>query len=208
MQPLNRTKLCLYRLYLHPNAARCVAGLQKDQRRCLSMKLTKAGAARILCVSDRSSSEEVRSKFRALAFQHHPDITGGSSERFQEVYEAYRVLSGKGAGADERSMPMKSAEEVAVERLGKAVEEGDVEGGLEIWAYLVSAEGFVLEYFSVFPTVMRLVAMSENPRHGFRVIAEAEEKGYLPGEAYARWYVYGLGIEVECKIYKCGVQLE
>lgn len=49
----------------------------------------------ILGVSPRASYEEIRSAFRALARQYHPDTGehGGDVERFQLVQEAWEVLS-------------------------------------------------------------------------------------------------------------------
>ncbi|MFC1874430.1 DnaJ domain-containing protein, partial [Chloroflexota bacterium] len=51
---------------------------------------------RILGVAEDASDEEIRSAFRKLAFQHHPDTTPDDRERaeaiFKEVNEAYGVL--------------------------------------------------------------------------------------------------------------------
>jgi len=50
----------------------------------------------ILGVSDKASREEIKSAFRKLAFQHHPDTSTGdkrqAEERFKEINEAYGVL--------------------------------------------------------------------------------------------------------------------
>ena len=50
----------------------------------------------ILGVPEDASEEEVRSTFRKLAFQHHPDTSPGdkeqAEERFKEINEAYGVL--------------------------------------------------------------------------------------------------------------------
>ncbi len=50
----------------------------------------------ILGVSENAGEEEVRSAFRKLAFQHHPDTSPGdkerAEERFKEINEAYGVL--------------------------------------------------------------------------------------------------------------------
>jgi curved DNA-binding protein len=48
---------------------------------------------RILRVSKSSTAEEIRRAFRTLARQHHPDVTGGSENKFKELNEAYEVLS-------------------------------------------------------------------------------------------------------------------
>src|SRR4030042_290332 len=55
---------------------------------------------RILGVPEDASDEEVRSAFRKLAFQHHPDTCTGDKEqaeaRFKEINEAYGVLGDAG----------------------------------------------------------------------------------------------------------------
>lgn len=49
----------------------------------------------ILGVSQDATQEEIKSKFRQLAKEHHPDRTKdqGSAERFAEINEAYDTLS-------------------------------------------------------------------------------------------------------------------
>jgi len=49
----------------------------------------------VLGVGRNASEEEVKKAFRKLARKHHPDIEGGSEERFKEINEAYEVLSDK-----------------------------------------------------------------------------------------------------------------
>ena len=46
---------------------------------------------KILGVARGASEEEVKTAFRRLAHQHHPD-KGGSTEKFKEINEAYQVL--------------------------------------------------------------------------------------------------------------------
>jgi curved DNA-binding protein len=49
-----------------------------------------------LGVAKSASKEEIRSSFRRLARQYHPDVTGNepkAEERFKEINEAYEVLS-------------------------------------------------------------------------------------------------------------------
>ncbi len=50
----------------------------------------------ILGVPDNASDEDIKSAFRKLAFQHHPDKNPGeereAEERFKEINEAYSVL--------------------------------------------------------------------------------------------------------------------
>jgi len=49
----------------------------------------------VLGVSKSASSDEIKSAFRKLAKQYHPDINkeAGSEEKFKEIQEAYAVLS-------------------------------------------------------------------------------------------------------------------
>lgn len=50
----------------------------------------------VLGVSTDAAQEEIRSAFRSLAREHHPDATGGdphSEKRYKEISEAYAVLS-------------------------------------------------------------------------------------------------------------------
>jgi DnaJ-class molecular chaperone len=46
----------------------------------------------ILGISSGATADEVRSAYRRLAKEFHPDHYSGGSERFQEVQEAYSVL--------------------------------------------------------------------------------------------------------------------
>jgi len=49
----------------------------------------------ILGVSKNANDEEVKTAFRKLAHKHHPDKSGGDTEKFKKANEAYRVLSDK-----------------------------------------------------------------------------------------------------------------
>jgi DnaJ-class molecular chaperone len=46
----------------------------------------------ILGISKSASKDEVKSAFRKLAHQYHPDKGGGNEDKFKEVSEAYSVL--------------------------------------------------------------------------------------------------------------------
>lgn len=46
-----------------------------------------------LGVTRSASQDDIRRAFHKLAHQHHPDKSGGNTERFKEVNEAYQTLS-------------------------------------------------------------------------------------------------------------------
>ena len=46
----------------------------------------------ILGISPTATADEIRSAYRRLAKEFHPDRYSGGCERFQEVQEAYSVL--------------------------------------------------------------------------------------------------------------------
>lgn len=50
---------------------------------------------KILGVDKNSSDDEIKKAYRKLAHKYHPDKTGGDSEKFKEINEAYQVLSDK-----------------------------------------------------------------------------------------------------------------
>src|SRR4051812_20364909 len=49
----------------------------------------------VLSLSKNATEAEIKSAYRKLARQHHPDVdkSEGAAERFKEVSEAYQVLS-------------------------------------------------------------------------------------------------------------------
>jgi DnaJ-class molecular chaperone len=49
----------------------------------------------ILGLSRTATADEIRSAYRRLAKEFHPDHYAGSSERFQEVQEAYAILGNR-----------------------------------------------------------------------------------------------------------------
>lgn len=50
---------------------------------------------KILGVERNASENEIKSAYRKLAHQHHPDKQGGDEKKFKEINEAYQVLSNK-----------------------------------------------------------------------------------------------------------------
>lgn len=48
-----------------------------------------------LGVSKTASEADIKSAFRKLAHQHHPDKNGGEDKKFKEINEAYQTLSDK-----------------------------------------------------------------------------------------------------------------
>ncbi len=48
---------------------------------------------KILGVTQNATEEDIKKAYRKLAHKYHPDKSGGNSERFKEVAEAYQVLS-------------------------------------------------------------------------------------------------------------------
>ncbi len=65
----------------------------------------------ILGVSRSESAEGIKAAFRKLAKKHHPDMTGPEgTRRFQELAEAYEVLSDPGA-REEYTEQLRNAEE-------------------------------------------------------------------------------------------------
>jgi DnaJ-class molecular chaperone len=46
----------------------------------------------VLGVTTASSADEIRSAYRRLAKEYHPDHSRGDSEPFRQIHEAYRVL--------------------------------------------------------------------------------------------------------------------
>jgi DnaJ-class molecular chaperone len=49
----------------------------------------------ILGISQKASADEIRSAYRRLAKEFHPDHYTGSSERFRDIQEAYSVLGNR-----------------------------------------------------------------------------------------------------------------
>ena len=47
----------------------------------------------ILGIDKQASKDEIKKAFRKLAHQYHPDKSGGNSDKFKEVNEAYTILS-------------------------------------------------------------------------------------------------------------------
>jgi len=64
--------------------------------------ISKKDYYQVLGVARDASQEEIRSAFRRLAFQHHPDHNheDGAADKFKEINEAYQVLSDPGKRAN------------------------------------------------------------------------------------------------------------
>lgn len=53
----------------------------------------------ILGVEENATDEEIKSAYRKLAKEYHPDRSTGDREKFEEATEAYHALSAKEQGA-------------------------------------------------------------------------------------------------------------
>jgi DnaJ-class molecular chaperone len=49
----------------------------------------------ILGISSGATEDEIRSAYRRLAKEYHPDLYAGGNERFQDIQEAYSVLGNR-----------------------------------------------------------------------------------------------------------------
>lgn len=68
----------------------------RKQKKTKRRKMTKRDYYEILGVSRNSSNDEIKSSYRKLAMQYHPDRNPGNKEaeeKFKECAEAYEVLS-------------------------------------------------------------------------------------------------------------------
>ena len=70
----------------------------------------------ILGVNKSASSAEIKKAFRQLAQKYHPDKSGGDTEKFKEVNEAYQILSNQ----EKRQM---------YDQYGSAFEQAQAQGG-------------------------------------------------------------------------------
>jgi DnaJ-class molecular chaperone len=83
--------------------------------------MTRNEAENILGVSQEASDKQIKSAYRKLAQQYHPDKTGGDDTKFKEVNEAYAILSGKQQSEDERYSHFNS---------GPGIDLGDLFGSM------------------------------------------------------------------------------
>jgi curved DNA-binding protein CbpA len=66
----------------------------------------------VLEVSPGASSDEIRSAYRRLAKEFHPDYYDGGSTRFQQIQEAYSVIS----DPDKRNAYEKTLSGIPIQR--------------------------------------------------------------------------------------------
>ena len=65
----------------------------ENPRRISSKKIIASeDAHRILGVNQGASSQEIKSNFRQLCREHHPDAAAKDTKKFQEINEAYQSL--------------------------------------------------------------------------------------------------------------------
>jgi DnaJ-class molecular chaperone len=48
---------------------------------------------KVLGLTSKANSSEIKRAFKELAKKHHPDATRGSDDKFKEINEAYQILS-------------------------------------------------------------------------------------------------------------------
>ncbi|TSC76910.1 MAG: molecular chaperone DnaJ [Parcubacteria group bacterium Gr01-1014_31] len=70
----------------------------------------------LLGVGKNATTDEIKTAFRKLAHQYHPDKAGGNAEKFKEVSEAYQVLS-------------NSEKRAQYDRYGSTFEQAQAKGG-------------------------------------------------------------------------------
>jgi len=54
---------------------------------------------KILGINKNASKEEIKSAYRKLAKDHHPDANGGDDSKFKQINEAYKILTDPAAKA-------------------------------------------------------------------------------------------------------------
>lgn len=62
------------------------------ETRCESMAVEYKDYYQILGISKNASEKEIRSAYRKLAREHHPDVNAGNDKKFKEINEAYEAL--------------------------------------------------------------------------------------------------------------------
>jgi len=93
---------------------------------------------KVLGINNNANAEEIKSAFRRLAHQHHPDKSTGDATKFKEINEAYQVLSDK----DKRSQ---------YDQYGQTFEQAQGQGGFggfegfRDWSNYAQAGGFNAE---------------------------------------------------------------
>ena len=91
----------------------------------------------VLGVRPGAGDDEIRTAYRKLALQFHPDRNkdSGAEARFKEISEAYAVLSGK-----ERA-PATAVVSESGRRYGQADADGWENEVIKIWQEILEEEG-------------------------------------------------------------------
>ena len=63
----------------------------------------------ILGITPRASADDIRSAYRRLAKEYHPDRYEGGSQKFREVQEAYSVLGNQRKRNEYESLIQKAS---------------------------------------------------------------------------------------------------
>lgn len=68
-------------------------------------------AYKVLGVNKHSSSQQVKSAYRKLVKQHHPDL-GGCQKKFEEVHKAYKIVKDASTPQIVKEIPIEYAQHI------------------------------------------------------------------------------------------------